>query len=271
MKKRNAYIAILAAMTMTAASCGKSFLDEEPSTSVSVGNAIRTEGDMLEAMNGAYRSMTGSLYFGRNLVLFGDLLADNVYLSSSNSGRLIPMNGYTWTSTSTEASNIWAQSYYTIQQANRIIATEIASSANVNHMLGEAYAIRGLCYLYLVNYWGKPYAENPDADGVPVVTVPTSIAGPLIKPARNKVREVYAQIIADLEKAYDLMPAAGMNIHPANTNFFSKYAAKALQARAYLYMGEWEKARDAAAIVVKDGGFSLREPKRPSPATGRRT
>lgn len=257
MKKRNAYIAILAAMTMTAASCGKSFLDEEPSLSVSVGSAILTEGNMLEAMNGAYRAMTPTLLFGRNVPLFGDLLADNVYLSISNSNRLVPMNNYTFVGSSAEAAGIWANAYIAIQQANRVISSQLTASNNVNQMAGEAHALRAICYFYLVNYFAKPYAENPDADGVPVVTLPSSETGALIKPARNKVREVYAQIVSDLEKAYELMPATGMTIHPNNSNFFSKYAAKALQARAYLYMGEWAKARDAAAIVEKDGGYSL--------------
>ncbi|WP_341841420.1 RagB/SusD family nutrient uptake outer membrane protein [Chitinophaga caseinilytica] len=257
MKKRHAYIAILTAASFTAASCGKNFLDEEPSTSVSVGNAIISEGSMLEAMNGAYRNMTGSLYFGRNVPLFGDLLADNVYLSSSNSGRLIPMNNYTFVGSSAEAANIWSSAYYVIQQANRVIYADLAATNNVNHMLGEAYALRALNYFYLVNLFAKPYAENPEADGVPVVILPTSVGGSLIKPARNKVKEVYAQIVSDLDKAFDLMPATGMNVHPYNTNFLSKYAAKALQARAYLYMGEYAKARDAAKKVVDEGGYSL--------------
>lgn len=257
MKKRNAYIAILAAMTMTAASCGKSFLDEEPSLSVSVGSAILTEGNMLEAMNGAYRAMTPSLMFGRNVPLFGDLLADNVYVSISNSNRLLTFNNYTFIGSSPESAGIWSNAYIAIQQANRVISAQLAANNNVNHMVGEAHVLRAMCYFYLVNYFAKPYATDPGADGVPIVTQPSSETGALIKPARNTVREVYAQIVSDLEKAYELMPATGMTIHPANTNFFSKYAAKALQARAYLYMGEWAKARDAAAIVEKDGGFSL--------------
>ncbi len=257
MKKRQAYIAIFTAATLTAASCGKSFLDEEPSTSVSVGNAIVSEGSMLEAMNGAYRNMTGSLYFGRNVPLFGDLLADNVYLSSQNSGRLIPMNNYTFVGSSAEAANIWSSAYFVIQQANRVINTNLTATSNVNHMLGEAYALRALNYFYLTNLFATPYAVNPEADGVPVVTLPTSETGSLNKPARNKVKEVYAQIISDLDKAFDLMPAAGMSIHPYNTNFLSKYAAKALQARAYLYMGDYAKARDAAKKVVDEGGYTL--------------
>lgn len=257
MKKRTAYIAILAAATMTAASCGKSFLDEEPSISVSVAGAIRTESNMLEAMNGAYRSLTGSLQFGRNIPLFGDLLADNVYLSVSNSNRLVIFNNYTFVGSTPEPAAIWSQLYISIQQSNRVIAAQLPASPNVDHLVGEAYALRALCYFYLVNFFAEPYAVNPDANGVPVATLPTSEAGALIKPARNKVKEVYAQIISDLENAFNKMPATGMTIHPNNTNFFTKYAAKALQARAYLYMGDYAKARDAAKTVVDDGGYTL--------------
>ena len=40
----------------------------------------------------------------------------------------------------------------------------------------------------------------------------------------------------------------------------SKYTAKALLARVYQHMGDWEGAREAALDVINNSGFSLVEP-----------
>jgi hypothetical protein len=257
MKRKHAYISILLAASTAIASCGKDFLEEEPSISVSVDNAIKTEGDMLEALAGTYRILDNYYLYGRNALIWGDLLADNVYISSSSSGRMLPWNNYTYVANNAEAELLWSQNYYAILQANRILASAPAETNNANQLKGEAYGIRAFCYLNLVNWFATPHTVNPAADGVPLVTVPANISGAFIKPARNTVAEVYGQIIADLDKAFSLMPETPVTIHANNTNFISKYAIKALQARAYLYKGDYEKARDAALLVVEKGGYTL--------------
>lgn len=257
MKNRHTYISLILLLLMVITSCRKEFLKEEPTIAVSVEKAILTEGDMMEALAGAYRILNNYFLFGRNSVVMGDLLADNVYTSVSNSGRLLAQNNYTFVAGNSESRLLWSQSYYSILQANRIIGSNLKASDNANQLRAEAYALRGLLYLNLVNWYAKPYLVNPSADGVPLVTVSTDVGGVLITPARNTVAEVYSQIISDLDKAYEIMPATTPSIHVANTNFISKYAVKALQARAYLYKGDYAKARDAALLVVNNGGYSL--------------
>lgn len=253
--KNNIYI--LVAFVSIFTSCKKSFLDEQPSTSVSVSKAINTESDMMDATSGMYTALKSSSFLGRDAAVLGDLLADNTYLSTSNSGRFITQNNYTFTATTTEPANIWGQGYYTILQANRIIGTTLSLTDNVKQMKGEAYAIRALSYLTLVNWFATPYTVNSSAAGVPIVTVSTDIVGGFNKPARNTVAEVYSKIISDLDSAYLLMPTTTATIHTASSNFIAKYAVKALQARAYLYKGDYANARDAALLVVQSGGYSL--------------
>lgn len=257
MKFMNKYTAAALAILMTASSCSDSFLDEAPTTAISVEHAIKTDGDMLEATAGMYRILQSYYLFGRNATVFGDMLADNVYLSSSNSSRLLTQNNYTFVAGNAETRLLWSQAYFAILQANRIIGSAIAENDNVKQLKGEAYTVRALCYLNLVNWFATPHTVNPAAVGVPLVTVSTDIAGALILPARNTVAEVYAQIISDLETAYKLLPAGTPTIHVDNTNFISKYAVKALEARAQLYKGDYQKAKDAALLVVQNGNFTL--------------
>jgi hypothetical protein len=72
-----------------------------------------------------------------------------------------------------------------------------------------------------------------------------------LKPGRNTVAEVYAQIHADLNSAYNLMTTY------SNSSQFSKFAARALQARVFLTQNDKANARTAALDVITNGGFTL--------------
>ena len=152
MKNRHTYISLILLLLMIITSCRKEFLKEEPTIAVSVEKAILTEGDMMEALAGAYRILNNYFLFGRNSVVMGDLLADNVYTSVSNSGRLLAQNNYTFVAGNSESRLLWSQSYYSILQANRIIGSNLKASDNANQLRAEAYALRGLLYLNLVNW-----------------------------------------------------------------------------------------------------------------------
>ncbi len=238
------------------ASCKKEFLVENPPTAVQVAKAIATDNDMADAVNGMYSAMRSSSLFGRDIPVLGDLLADNAYISFSNSGRYLSENNYSFTATTAEPADIWTQGYYSILQANRIINSGIASDATNQQLKGEAYTARALVYLQLVNFFGTPYTVNPNGPGVPINKAFTT---PFILPARNTVSDVYKQIISDLDSAYLIMPTAAISsaYHPTNSEYVAKYAAKAIEARAYLYKGDYANALAASLIVIQNGGYSL--------------
>src|SRR5882757_7400682 len=130
-------------------SCKKSFLNEVPSNAVTITDAIKTQNDLADAVNGMYNLMKTYTLFGRDVPVLGDLLADNTYVNVSNSGRYLPENSYTYVNTTAEMSDIFSQAYYCILQANRVIyeGQKFTASSNTNQLIGEAYAARGLLYL----------------------------------------------------------------------------------------------------------------------------
>ncbi len=249
----------LLSVSVLLGSCKEEFLEQQPYDAVPVGSAITTPEELQAAVNGMYASlrMSTSLSsviqeqsFARNIPVLGDLMADNVYISSLNSGRYANFNTYSVTVSSGEASQIWRALYVQILRANTVINAGLSTnSPTVDQLKGEAYAVRALGYFELVKHFATPYTVNPEAPGVPIVTV----FDQNLSPSRNTVAQVYAQIHADLDEAYRLMTVS------KNSSYFTKYAAKALQARAYLFMGEgyYDEARDAALDVVNNGGFSL--------------
>jgi hypothetical protein len=209
-----------------------------------------------------YTAMRSSSFFGRDIPVIQDVLADNVYISSSNSGRYLAYQNYNYIASTAEPGNIWNQGYVAILQANRIIyaANSLPQTNAVKQLRGEAFIARALCYLELVNFFGSPYTVNPAADGVPFVTTPTFLTGPYSKPSRSSVTTVYAKITSDLDSAYNTMPAltaSTFTLHPLNSEFLARYAAKAIESRAYLYKGEYANARDAALLVVNNAGYTL--------------
>src|ERR1700733_12226259 len=187
------YTIFIIALSFTAYSCKKDFLIQNPPTAIPVANAIVTVNDMADAVNGMYQAMTPATLFGRDIPVLGDLMADNCYVSIVNSGRYLAENNYSFVSTNGEAADIYSQGYYVILQANRIISAPVAASSDVSELKGEAYIVRALNYLQLVNFFGEPYTVAPTDPGVPIITTPTNPNNPYIKPARATVSAVYTQ------------------------------------------------------------------------------
>lgn len=241
----------------TMASCKKEFIELNPSTSLTPSQALGTEADLQVALRGAYAGLRTGVspnqpdFYGRSMPIWGDIMADNAYQSALNTNRYTFFNDYSDTKGATAADanvvGLWTSAYAVILRANNIINTSVASNANVDQYKGEAYAIRALCYFALVRHFAKPYTDDPASLGVPIITT----YNPDLKPARSKVSEVYALMVDDLNKAYTLMTKY------TNSSQFSKYAAKALQAKVYLYMNDKTNAKTAALDVINNGGFTV--------------
>ncbi len=240
-------------------SCKKNYLTRDPYNAVSLGTAIHSEADLSVALNGAYSSLRSTNLFGRDLPVKGDLMADNTFITTSNSNRYITMNNFTMTAASGDYGGVmWTAAYIAIKSANTVItaSSNVSSSANVNQYTGEAYAIRALMYFELVRNFGHPYTVAPNDPGVPIVSdslaFDPSITG--YKPARSSVHDVYTKVISDLEKAYSLMTSY------RGTAYFSKYAARALEARVYQNMGDWANAKIMALDVINNSGWVMMSP-----------
>ena len=247
----NKTILILSILLITLGSCKKSFLDRNPYTAVPVATAIKTVDEMSAGVNGLYASMRVAALYGRTIPIMGDLMADNVYISTQNSNRYVIQNNYSYTVGTAEPDGIWGGLYGVIKNANLVINAEIPSSPLTDptrdQLKGEALTIRAWAYFDLARFFAAPYTVNADAVGVPIVLQFDQNA----KPKREKLSAVYARILDDLNQAFTLMTQA------KSSAYITKYVARGLQARVYQFMGDWAKARDAALDVVNNGGYSI--------------
>jgi hypothetical protein len=246
-KYKTSLLAIV--LLVTLGSCKKSFIELQSPTSLPPEQAYGTAADLQVAVRGAYAGMRGVDFYGRTIPVLGDIMADNAYQSTLNTNRYTFYNDYSDTKGATAADanalGMWTSGYSVILRANNVINSTVPSSTTVDQYKGEAHAIRALAYFNLVRHFAKPYSDNPAGLGVPIVTTYDIN----LKPARSTVAQVYALILDDLTKAYTMMTQF------VNSSQFSKYAAKALQAKVYLHMGDMVNAKTAALDVINNGGF----------------
>lgn len=238
--KKLLYISIL---VFAAYSCD--VVEVEPQNSISAAEAFKTKEDIDKGILGAYASFQSLSYYGRTYGIFADLAADNLshpidatateYAEVDNN-NILPENA--------SNSNMWAKMYDGINVANNVISKvptiENMSAQEQDIALAELYFIRALNHFNLMRYYGA----------IPLKLEPTIGVTNLDAP-RVPVAEVYAQLITDLNFAAENLPNSGSKIRG------SKYAAKALLARVYLYQGNFQLAETMATDVINNGGYTL--------------
>ncbi|AZI39032.1 RagB/SusD family nutrient uptake outer membrane protein [Epilithonimonas vandammei] len=219
------YILVASAMFFlnTTQSCSESELDLIDPVNVNA-NIPRTEQQLQMLLNGAYLTISSTNAYGTDLMIFGDLLGDNLFVSTTNAS-------YTTTrdkvySANQSDFNFYGAMYNVINNCNTIINdTNLASNDNLERMKAEAKALRGFAYFTLVMYYSP--APNSGANqeyGVPIVL---GNYDSLLQPKRATVAEVYNQIISDLK-------AGILGAVDSSKNTFGKTAAKLLLSKVYL-------------------------------------
>jgi hypothetical protein len=258
---RLAFLALVVALVTP--SCSKKFLDQTPPSAVPASSAITDEPSMYTALLGAYSSLRATDFYGRTYAVKGDLMSDDSYLSSSNSGRYLGFNQYDMDKTNSYPSAVWQNAYAGIKNANFIINSGVAASTdNLNQMFSEAYALRGLILFDLLRNFSMPYASGGNGPGVPIVLKFDQTA----KPGRSTIAAGYTQVLADLNKALSMAKfdqgasmkfAATGQSRIMNSSFITKYTIEGLLARVYQHMGDWANAKAMALDVAQNSGFSM--------------
>lgn len=235
------------------------FLNEEPKLKQSNELTYATLEGLDAASAALYGMMQSASWYDGQFILQSELRAGNAKnpLSEPGSGRYRQDTQWNYTENGTSAC--WSYAYYTIARANNVInnidKTDLkgASKQEANNVKAEALFMRALSHLDLVITYAQPFSYEPDGLGVPVDTV--TVNG---EPARNTVREVYAQIESDLLLAESLMADnyARTGVDDAAA-VVSKQAIQALLSRVYLYMEQWQKSADYATKVINSGKYSL--------------
>lgn len=225
-------------------------LEFEPHDGFTPDKAYATLKDCENAIKGVY--FRGISHYGGSIILIPDAYTDN--LISFSLGRQTYSSFRDW-NISTGNSYVWNAPYTCIYNANTLInnidKTSTTNEKAKNHIKGEAIAMRALMHFELVRMHGITYHKASDSDlGVPYVKVTNSDN----LPARNTVKEVYTDIVKDLDDAYKLMDATYSA--SLNEKRLRKSAVAAIQAKVYLTMHEYDKAIVAAKDALTSTGLA---------------
>ena len=234
-------ILAITAFMVSFSSCSEDLLDQTAVNSITYdGNqTIESESQMQYVLNGMYSELGSADALGADIIMFGELISDNAFISNKNDGRFKITNAMTWTASDTNTDfNQFNKLYDAVGMANIIINTEIEQTKAVKSMVAQAYAARGLAFYYLASF----YAANPTSGinqeyGIPIHT---GDYDPNAYYPRATVSETYAQIISDLEKGI-----SEFNEVTDNKGYINANAARIALAKAYLTRGgsgDYEKA-----------------------------
>jgi tetratricopeptide (TPR) repeat protein len=190
---------------------------------------------------------------------FTDLMTDNVFIPEPTpSGlwtkqKLSSKKIYIFDNECYPESDIdqmWSQSYRRMFYYNSVINDVLDAKGDLSrkkNVRAEALLFRAAEHLNLVNLYAKHYnPETAEEDpGVPLVLA----ADINEKHRRNTVKEVYDQIIADLNEAIPDLPERSL----ATTKFRGcKAGGYALLSRAYLFMSQYDKALENANAALNE-------------------
>lgn len=210
------------------------------------------------AVNGIYASLlAGNGGDNRSLVDYmfvwgearGDMVepgfrasADELNLVNLN---ILPTNGFT----------NWANIYETINYCNVVIdnAGQVLSRDNtfnqdhLNRSIGQALAIRGLMYFYLVRTFRdvplKLKATNSDDDISPI--------------AKTSGDSILNQIVTDLTTAETLVPTTYSKTSAYDKGRVTKYGVNAMLADVYLWMENYSACVTQCDKVIASGQYGL--------------
>jgi len=212
---------------------------------------FETVQDLQTGLYGVYASVPaeGAIYFT-------SVFTDETAIGRSNGGQGISYLQHI-VNAQTSPSGIWSSNYRAINLANRLIeaadgvTVEPGEEEAFNHIVAQAYALRGLCHLQLMSYYATDMKDN-NALGVIKLDFIPSITDFL---PRNTVGEVFELIESDFNYA-----EANLSAAETNRGLFTKSAVTALKARMAAYRGNYTQAATYANTVITTSGVNLATP-----------
>ena len=244
-KYRYISLALLLATLPVIQSCNKDFLDEELTTQRNTEFYKTEEGIQSLAIGAYYRVLAlpftnenqyTSLNYGTDEFVIGGDDSNGVW---NNYSVALQSSINAINSNTVAANEQWDMLYLGINVCNQLVkyATDIESAnpAIKQVALGEGYFFRAFSYLRLVRQFG----------GVPLkLSVSTTVETEF---SRATAQEVYAQIISDFTKAYEMLPTTGGSAK-VTKDAAAHFLAKAYLSRASEINDSWNSATKQADL-----------------------
>lgn len=229
-------------------SCGDSFFDLEPASSVTIDKVYKTASDYNVAVIGCYAKLQSQVNFYTECC---EYRSDNLSLGAPTAGTQdrYDIDHFTEKPSNGILSSYWANFNNNVYRCNLLLAQ--IDGANFAENLkkqykGEAMFIRALNYFNMYRIWG----------GVPATKHVVSAAEAL-KVARYSDEQMFDLIAGDLKEIVDnnYLPETYSS---ADMGRATSGAAKALLGKVYLTFHKWTEAKDILSQLI--GKYQLVSP-----------
>lgn len=257
------------------------WLDYQPKDKQSEKQQFSTKEGFYSTVNGIYNRMSGGSLYGRYLSYeMIDLLGQRYMVNSTDEDayskylRALVSWNYSDDNVKGALAAIWQEAYSTIMNINVILNNIENDSENetgsvlpekeYKMLKGEMLATRAMIHFDMLRLFGPVYSLKPEERGIPYNESTKTEVLPIL-PA-NVVFEDY--IIRDMLAANALLkesdpvtvdgPMAEYNSETMDNSMryrqlrLNYYASTLLLARAYLWVGNYEKAVEYANILIED-------------------
>lgn len=252
--KINKYLSVLALASLLfgATSCSD-YIDIDPENSVPEEKVDYTNLDnMYMPVSGVYAKVrTGAMHWviwPLSIVRDGDVWSGK----PDDQDPLVDMGNYNYDQGFWGLNEMWNQYYGIIKVANSalesldeyaVYATTDAQKATNRSYQGEVKFLRAYAYYRLVQAFG------------PVTILRSNTQTNL---TRSTIEAVNKYMLEDLEYAYNNCPEVRPN-EMAHIGAVSAYSAKALAAKVYLNMGQYDQVEKLTDDIINSRKFKLYE------------
>ena len=252
---------ILLASTLVLTSCDKA-LDQTPSSSRNSEESVTSLNDLASAVRGVYTQLNTRYGYSGETALYADGHGGDIKIVASSYNHSTSIHRFITEKTSSFSDGAYAAFSKVSGRVNDILqyvdqvkkATSDGEKAAVANQVAQLYALRGLAHLELARIFSylPTTGANLDAaySGIPLNNEVRPVGSSY---QRSTLRETYAQIISDLTKSLE-----GLSKEKTlNSGYVNYWAAEALLARAYLYLGDWQNAYKYASDVIASSPYKL--------------
>ncbi|MFC6997461.1 RagB/SusD family nutrient uptake outer membrane protein [Rufibacter roseus] len=239
--KKTSILLLSGFLAVASTSCDD-FLDLSPLDTRTEDNFYKTQSDAMEGLVGVYDVLQWNTLSGFHPTpMITDIMSDDAYSAGqpSSEPNLLQMDRHNILTTNGEVFGLWRKHYIGIARANTLLQRIEGIDAPEDfktRLIAEAKFLRAHFYLDLVRLF-----EN-----VPLILAPQAPSEYNQPQATPKA--VYDQIALDLTEAMEDLPESTLRQSQGRV---TKWAAKALLARAYLfYKGVYNQELQAGGTSV---------------------
>jgi hypothetical protein len=241
MKKTAIYTLLTAGALLT--SCQKDFIDRPSLSGTTTGNYYNNADEVRAATSTLYSGLPWRNYESRAQDAIGDVMSGNMFTYTDTEYLSFSMS-----SASERIGAAWGAFYKIIGYCNVMIKTfeeKKATGGGASYLdpaIAEAHFIRGTVYFYIARTWGH----------APIITDPgaTALSGNFNIP-RYLQKDVLRFAREELLAAEAGLPESDV---PGRV---TKYAAKGMLAKLYLYEKDYANAKTKAEEVINSGKYKL--------------